>query len=66
MITVRMICYVGFVYAALKVINTRVSPISVAVSARIGMFMLGGALIGWKQAAPMPQQMFLRLPLLEI
>jgi hypothetical protein len=48
MITVRMICYVGFVYAALKVINTRVSPISVAISALIGMFMLGGALIGWK------------------
>jgi hypothetical protein len=48
MITARTICYVGFVYTALKVINTRVSPTSVAVSARIGMFMLGGALIGWK------------------
>jgi multidrug resistance efflux pump len=66
MITVMMICYCGCVFAAFRVIKIKPTPISIAVAVMIGVFMLGGVVIGWKQSAPITQQMFLRRHVVQI
>ena len=42
------------------------NPVSVAVATLIGVFMLGGVVIVWKQAAPMSGQMILRRRVLQV
>jgi multidrug resistance efflux pump len=66
MITVMMIGYIGCVLVAFKVIKIKPTPVSIAVAVMIGVFMLGGVVIGWKMAAPMTQQMMLRRHVLQI
>jgi multidrug resistance efflux pump len=65
-ITVITICYIGCVFVAFKVIKIKVTPTAVAVATLIGVFMLGGIVIGWKQSAPITGQMFLRRYVLQI
>lgn len=57
MILVLTLCYLACVYAAFKVIKLKVNPVSVAVAALIGVFMLGGVVIGWKFSAPITEKM---------
>ena len=57
MIVVITICYLGCVFLAFKVIKIKVSAVSVAVAALIGVIVLGGVVIGWKFSAPMTGRM---------
>ena len=66
MITVLLIGYLGCVVLAFKVIKLKVNPVSIAVATLIGVFMLGGVVIVWKQAAPMSGQMILRRRVLQV
>lgn len=66
MITVLMIGYLACVMVAFKVIKIKVSPWSVAASALIGVVILGGIVIVWKQAAPMTGQMILNRKVLQV
>jgi multidrug resistance efflux pump len=66
MIVLLTICYLGCVLVAFKVIKIKVNPVSVAVAVLIGVVMLGGVLIGWKQAAPITGQMILRRRVLQV
>jgi multidrug resistance efflux pump len=66
MITVLTIGYLVCVMVAFKVIKIKVSPTSVAVAAYIGVVMLGGIVIVWKQAAPMTGQMILMRRVLQV
>ena len=52
---------------AFKVIKIKVNPVSDrGIATLIGMFMLGGVVIVWKQAAPMSGQMILRRRVLQV
>ena len=67
MIIVMTIVYVACVLVAFKVIKITVRPVSIAIAALIGFFMLGGVVIGWKVSAPMTGQMTVKrnvIPLL--
>lgn len=66
MIAILSLCYLGCVLLAFKVIRIRVTAVSVAVAAVIGVLMLGGIVIGWKLAAPMTSQIVLRRHVLQI
>jgi multidrug resistance efflux pump len=66
MITVISIGYLVCVMVAFKVIKIKVSPVSVAVAAFIGVLMMGGILVVWKQAAPMTGQMILWRQVLQV
>ncbi len=66
MITVIAILYLGCVYAAFKLIKLKVTPVSVAVSVLIGVFLLGGIVIGWKLSAPMTEQVTVYRPLVPL
>ena len=66
MITVLLIGYLACVMVAFKVIKIKVSPVSVAISALIGVVMLGVIVVIWKQAAPMSGQMVLRRRVLQV
>ena len=60
MITVLTICYCACVFVAFKVIKIPVRPGTVAVAALVGVFGLGGIVIGWKFAAPISAQLTLK------
>jgi membrane fusion protein (multidrug efflux system) len=66
MITVMTIGYIACIVVAFKVIKIKPTPPSIAVATLIGVFMLGGVVICWKQAAPITGQMFLRRRVLQI
>lgn len=66
MITVMTLCYIGCIVVAFKVIKIKPTPASIAVATLIGVFMLGGIVIAWKQSAPLTQQMFLRRRVLQV
>jgi multidrug resistance efflux pump len=66
MITVITLCYLGCVYAAFKIIKIKATPTAIAVATVIGVFLLGGIVIVWKQAAPMSGQMILRRYVLQV
>ena len=66
MIAVITIGYIVLVLVAFKVIKIKVNPISVAVAVVIGVFILGGIVIGWKMSAPMTGQMVLRRRVLQV
>ena len=66
MITVMTIGYIGCVFVAFKVIKIKPTPVSIALATLIGFFMLGGVVIGWKQAAPLTGQMFLRRHVVQV
>ena len=66
MIIVMTLCYIGIVLVAFKVIKIPVRAGTVATAMVRGVVMLGGIVIGWKQAAPMTQQMFLKRDVLQI
>ena len=66
MITVITILYIGCVLVAFKVIKIPVRAGTVATAVVLGVVILGGIVIGWKQAAPMTQQMFLKRDVLQI
>jgi len=57
MIMLITLCYLGCVYAAFKVVKLRVNAMSVSTAVVIGVFVLGGIIIGWKFSAPMTQKM---------
>lgn len=57
MITVITFFYIGCVVLAFRVIKIRVSPVSIAIFALIGVVVLGGVVAGWKFSAPMTEQM---------
>jgi len=66
-IVLMTIGYIACVLVAFKVIKIKVTPVSVAISVLLGVFMLGGILIAWKMAAPLSGQMTLHrrvIPLL--
>jgi multidrug resistance efflux pump len=60
MIMVLTIGYLACVLLAFKVIKIKVSAVSVAVAAFIGVVMLGGVVTVWKLAAPMTKQVVVR------
>lgn len=66
MITVISLGYIAIVALAFKVIKIKVSPTSIAVAVVGGVFMLGGIVIVWNQAAPMTGQMVLVRHVLQI
>ena len=66
MITLIALCYLGCVYAAFKVIKIKLTTISIAVAALIGVFILSGIVIGWKFSAPMTQQMTVNRPVVPL
>lgn len=66
MIIVMTLIYLGCVFAAFKVIKIKVNPVSVTVSALIGVFMLGGIVTVWKLASPMSGQMILHRGIVRI
>jgi len=66
MITVIAICYCGLVYLAFKVIKLKVTPVSVAISILLGVFILTGIVVGWQMSAPLTGQAFLHRPVLQI
>jgi multidrug resistance efflux pump len=66
MITLLTIGYLVCVVVAFKVIKIKVNPVSVAIAAFLGVVMLGGVTIGWKQAAPMTGQMVLWRRVLQV
>ena len=66
MIVLLTICYLACVIVAFKVIKIRVNSVSVAIAAFVGVCMLGGIVIVWKQAAPMSGQMILRRRVLQV
>lgn len=57
MLTLILLGYIGCVYAAFKLIKIKVSPVSVAVSVVLGIFVLGGIVIAWKFGAPITDKM---------
>ena len=57
MIVLITILYIACVLVAFKVVKIKVNPVSVAAAVLIGVFLLGGVVIGWKMAAPMTGQM---------
>lgn len=66
MIVLMTICYLGCVIAAFKFIKIKVNPVSIAVAVLIGVWMLGGILIGWKMSAPLTGQMVIRRKVLQV
>lgn len=66
MIMVLTIGYLACVMVAFKVVKIKVSSVSVAVAAFIGVVMLGGVVVFWKLAAPMSNQMIVQRHVLEI
>lgn len=66
MLMLIMLGYVGLVLIAFKVIKIRVSPISIAAAALIGVFVLSGILIAWKFSAPMTSQMTLHRKVIQL
>lgn len=66
MITVITICYIGLVLLAFKVIKIKVSPVTVAISVLLGVFILSGIMVGWQMSAPLSSQMFLRRHVLQV
>ena len=59
-------CYLACVLVAFKVIKIRPSPVSIAVVALIGVFVLGGVAIGWKFSAPMTPSMTVYRPVIPL
>tara|TARA_R110000850_G_scaffold65358_2_gene146284 strand:+ start:64 stop:1182 length:1119 start_codon:yes stop_codon:yes gene_type:complete len=66
MITILMLVYLAGVALAFKVIKIRVNPVSVAVAVVIGVFLMGGIMVGWKFSSPTSKQMVLRRKILQI
>jgi len=66
MIVLMTICYLACVIVAFKVIKLKVNAVSIAVAVLIGVVMLGGIVIVWKQAAPLSGQMILRRRVLQV
>ena len=66
MIVLITLIYLGCVYAAFKVIKLEVKPASVAVAAFIGVYVLGGVVIGWNFAAPMVDKMTVTRPVIPL
>ena len=66
MIMLITLCYLGCVYLAFKVIKLKVNPVSIAVAALIGVFLLGGIVIGWKFSAPMTERMTVNRPVVPL
>jgi multidrug resistance efflux pump len=66
MILLMTLIYLGCVLAAFKIIKLKVTPVSVGVSALIGVLLLGGIVTLWKLASPMSGQLTLRRPVARI
>ncbi len=66
MIAIIMIGYIACVIVAFKLVKIKVTPWTVATSALIGVVLLGGIVIVWKQAAPFTEQMILQRRVLQI
>jgi membrane fusion protein (multidrug efflux system) len=66
MIVLMTIAYLGCVVVAFKVIKIKPRPVSIAVAVLVGVFMLGGIVIAWQQAAPTSQQMTLTRHVLQV
>lgn len=66
MITIILLLYIGCVYAAFKLIKLKVNPVSVAVSAVIGVLLLGGIVIAWKFSAPITEKMTVSRPVIPL
>ena len=66
MITILALCYAGCVILAFKVIRIKPTPVSIAVSIVIGMFLLGGIIIAWQQTAPISSQVLVRRRVLQV
>lgn len=66
MILLMTLIYVGCVLVAFRVVKIKVTAVSVAVSALIGVLLLGGIVSAWKLSAPMSQQMTLHRPVVRI
>jgi multidrug resistance efflux pump len=65
-LTLMTLIYLGCILAAFKIIKIKVTPVSVAVCALIGVSLLGGIVTLWKFASPMSGQMTLRRPVVRI
>lgn len=66
MIMLIMLCYLGCVFLAFKVIKLKVNVVSVAVATVIGVLVLGGILIGWKFSAPISERMTVTRPVIPL
>lgn len=56
MITITALIYLACVVVAFKVLKINLSPVTIAVAVLGGVLILGGFVIGWKQAAPISGQ----------
>ena len=59
MVTLFLLGYIGLVVIAFKVIKIKVTPVSVAISGLMGVFLMSGILVAWKFSAPITDQMIL-------
>ncbi len=66
MIILLTLIYLGCVVLAFKVIKIKPTSISIAVAVLGGVFLLGGIVVIWKQAAPMTQKLVVRRPVLQV
>ena len=66
MIILLTLIYLGCVLLAFKVIKIKPTAVSIAVASLLGVVLLGGIVILWKQAAPMTQQLVLRRHVLQV
>mgnify|MGYP003635985795 CR=1 FL=1 len=66
MVTVLLILYFVCAFGAFKLFKIRVTPVSVAIPVVLGIFIIGGVVIGWKMAAPMSGQMFVKRDVIQL
>ncbi len=66
MITLITLCYLGCVYAVFKVIKIKLTSVNIGIAAIVGVFILGGIVIGWNLSSPMTQQMVVTRPVIPL
>lgn len=60
MVTLLLLLYFGGVFAVFKVFKVRVTATRIAIAVVLGTFLIGGVVTGWKFAAPISEQMFIK------
>jgi membrane fusion protein (multidrug efflux system) len=66
MITLITLCYLGCVYAVFKVLKVKLTSVNIGIAAIVGVFILGGIVIGWNLSSPMTQQMVVTRPVIPL
>jgi multidrug resistance efflux pump len=66
MVTLLLLLYFVCAFAAFKLFKIRVTPVSVAIPVVLGVFVIGGIVIGWKMAAPMSGKIFVKRDVIQL